>query len=67
LISEDSVSFIPASQYWLDVEVFEKTSIEMQTIEGNFLSLEQANQLESIANLYIGDLLESNYDDWCLL
>jgi DNA-binding SARP family transcriptional activator len=66
LISEDSVSFIPASQYWLDVEVFEKTSIEIQTIEGNFLSLDQANQLESIVTLYIGDLLESTYDDWCL-
>jgi DNA-binding SARP family transcriptional activator len=66
LINEESVSFISTSVYWLDIEVFEKISIEMQTIDGNLLTYDQAIQLESAANLYIGDLLESNYDDWCL-
>jgi DNA-binding SARP family transcriptional activator len=66
LISEESVSFITTSMYWLDVEVFERISVEMQAFDGITLASDQANQLESAANLYVGDLLESSYDDWCL-
>ena len=66
LAYEDSISFIKTSQYWLDVEVFEKISSEYQEIDANNLVNDQVLQLESAVNLYIGDLLESNYDDWCI-
>ncbi len=66
MMYEDSILFLSSSPYWLDIEIFEKTSLEVHEIEGYNLSIEDAEKLERANNLYIGDLMESNYDDWCL-
>lgn len=66
LIAEDCVSFIFTSQYWLDVEVFENTIRSCQQISPKDLSPEQIESLEQAVKLYTGDLLEGNFDEWCL-
>ncbi len=66
LISDDSVSFIQTSPYWLDIEDFEKAAADTQDVSGPHLTTSQASQLETAADLYVGDLLSSIYDDWCL-
>ncbi len=65
-ISEDTISFINTADTWLDIDVFDQTINQYLNVPDNQLNLEQVNALESAANLYIGDLLESCYDDWCL-
>ncbi len=66
LISDDSVSFLTSSRYWLDVEVFEATVTRCQDLSGYELTPEQAAHLEEATDLYTGDLLEGIYEDWCL-
>jgi DNA-binding SARP family transcriptional activator len=65
-ISEDNVSFSGSSPYWLDVEDFETTVTRCQDLTGSQLTPEQAAQLEFAIDLYIGELLEGVYEDWCL-
>jgi DNA-binding SARP family transcriptional activator len=65
-ITEDSVSFSDSSPYWLDVEDFETTISQYQDIKGQELTPEQAAHLEKAIELYVGDLLEGVYEDWCL-
>jgi DNA-binding SARP family transcriptional activator len=64
--SDDSVSFLTTSPYWLDVEVFETIIIRYQDSPGEDLTPTQASELEAAVDLYSGDLLEGIYDDWCL-
>jgi DNA-binding SARP family transcriptional activator len=66
LIDEDSIAFLTASQYWLDVEVFEQTLNSVQHISGPKLSGDHAEELTRAVSLYTGDLLEGVYEDWCL-
>jgi DNA-binding SARP family transcriptional activator len=66
LIADDTISFINSSNYWLDVEIFEKESEACRDISGRKLTPEQAEKLEMAVTLYKGDLLESSYDDWLL-
>jgi DNA-binding SARP family transcriptional activator len=66
LISDDSISFVNSSHYWLDIEVFETTITRYQDLSGQALTPEQAALLEEAVDLYIGDLLEGVYEDWCL-
>jgi DNA-binding SARP family transcriptional activator len=66
LIADDSISFINTSEYWLDIEAFEKGTEESKDIAGQDLTPEQASSLETATNYYIGDLLESSYEDWLL-
>jgi DNA-binding SARP family transcriptional activator len=66
LISDDSVSFVSSSRYWLDVEVFETTITRYQDLSEQELTPEQAAHLEEAVDLYVGDLLEGVYEDWCL-
>jgi DNA-binding SARP family transcriptional activator len=66
LISDDSVCFLSSSRYWLDVKVFETTLTDYQDLSGQGLTAEQAAHLEEAVDLYIGDLLEGVYEDWCL-
>jgi DNA-binding SARP family transcriptional activator len=65
-ISDDSVAFSTSSRYWLDIEVFETTINRYQDLSGHELTPEQAAHLEEAIDLYIGDLLEGIYEDWCL-
>jgi DNA-binding SARP family transcriptional activator len=66
LITEENVSFISSSAYWLDVECFETISSHYRTHKPETLLPEQANELKDCLDLYTGDLLEGVYDDWCL-
>jgi DNA-binding SARP family transcriptional activator len=66
MISDDSVSFINSSPYWIDVEVFEETIIKNQETSIDQMTADHATHLESAVDLYIGDLLETVYEDWCL-
>ena len=65
-IGDGSISFRGSSQYWLDVEEFETQINSCQDIPSQQLATEQATQLERAADLYVGDLLEGVYEDWCL-
>lgn len=66
LVSDESVSFLTSSRYWLDVEIFEATLARYHSISGQDLTSEQAAQLEAGVDLYTGHLLEGVYEDWCL-
>lgn len=66
LTSDDSISFINSSLYWLDVDDFKETAARYEHLPGEELNAEQAAQLQDAANLYTGNLLESVYEDWCI-
>ncbi len=66
LVDRDYVSFVNSSQYWLDIEAFEKTVAGCQQTDGYDLTVEQAGRLEEAVALYSGHLLEGIYEDWCL-
>ncbi len=65
-INNGSVSFKCSSRYWLDTEAFETQVISCQGIPGQRLTPQQAAHLEEAVDLYVGDLLEGIYEDWCL-
>ena len=65
-VENGSISFMPASRYWLDVEIFEAKLLPYQDIAGQQLTSPQAAHLEEAVDLYVGDLLEGIYADWCL-
>jgi DNA-binding SARP family transcriptional activator len=65
-ISEESVSFINHSSYWLDVEVFEEIIAQFSNLPIQELLPDQVHLLEEAAKLYTGDLLDTVYEDWCL-
>jgi DNA-binding SARP family transcriptional activator len=65
-LEEDQICFMNAQPYWLDVEIFEKATLSFQDIPGQLLTISQVTDLESAAALYVGDLMEGVYDDWCL-
>jgi DNA-binding SARP family transcriptional activator len=64
--SDEYISFVYTSPYWLDTEAFEIAALVCQACPGAELCAEQADSLELAADLYRGDLLESSYEDWCL-
>ncbi len=65
-VNNDNISFRRSSRYWLDVEAFETKVIPYQDLPGQWLTPHQAAHLEEGVNLYVGDLLENVYEDWCL-
>jgi len=66
-IADDSVTFLPSSRYWLDIETFEARITRYQNLSGPELTPEQATHLEEAIDLCSGDLLEGIYEDWCLV
>jgi DNA-binding SARP family transcriptional activator len=66
LISRDNISFVDSSPYWLDVEHFETAIARYQDHSGQDLTPDAAAQLGEAVDLYVGDLLEGVYEDWCL-
>jgi DNA-binding SARP family transcriptional activator len=54
------------SQFWLDLEVFERVYKQVQGVPGRQLNAERVEALHSAVRLYKGDLLEGCYQDWCL-
>ena len=65
-ISDDSISFLTSSRYWLDIEAFETAVTGHQDLPGQKLTPDQAAQIEEAVDLYASDLLEGVYGDWCL-
>jgi DNA-binding SARP family transcriptional activator len=66
MVSEDSVCFLSSDHYWLDVEAFDTAIASCEDRAGHELSPAQVACLESAVDLYVGDLLEGVYEDWCL-
>jgi DNA-binding SARP family transcriptional activator len=65
-ITETSIGFQPQTEYWLDIEAFERDTTGCKSTAGSKLTAEQAQGLETAVALYQGDLLESIYEDWTL-
>jgi DNA-binding SARP family transcriptional activator len=65
-VSDESITFIRTSSYWLDVEVFEDTLEDYQDVPGQEIRPEQAHQLGTAVELYSGNLLEGADYDWCI-
>lgn len=65
-ISEDTISFINREDTWLDIDIFDSVISQHLRTQNQEITTDQIRELESSTNLYIGDLLESCYDDWCL-
>lgn len=64
--SEDHIAFLNSGDYWLDIEVFEAAANSGEFLSGTEIGDEYATRLEEAVDLYSGDLLENNYEDWCL-
>ena len=62
----DEVGFNCQSQYWLDVEVFERETIHLLTCPTQTADEPHVQELEKILELYRGELLENHYEDWAL-
>ncbi len=67
MIEEDYVAFNSSNPYWLDIEFFENTILRYQTIPVANLTTEMVTDIEKAVALYTGDLLEGNFEDWCLV
>ena len=62
----DEVGFNYQSQYWLDVEVFERETTHLIACPTQTMDEPHVQELEKILELYRGELLENHYDDWAL-
>jgi DNA-binding SARP family transcriptional activator len=60
------VAFNCESQYWLDVEIFEKQINNIIALPSDTVDDSKIRGLEKIIDLYRGDLLEGVYDEWAL-
>jgi DNA-binding SARP family transcriptional activator len=60
------LGFNPRCDYWLDVEVFEKQIVNLQSIPQEKIQEADILDLETAIELYSGDLLEGYYYDWML-
>jgi DNA-binding SARP family transcriptional activator len=66
LIEHDWVRINLHRDIWLDVAVFEQAFVATQGISGKHLDQSAARMLKEAVSLYIGDLLDGWYLDWCL-
>ena len=66
LVDADWVCINPAADLWFDVEIFERAFARAQDVPGHRLDSLQAEALREAAELYLGDLLEGWFQDWCL-
>jgi DNA-binding SARP family transcriptional activator len=64
-ISDESITIIQYAPCWLDVEIFEAAAHWAHLPDAD-LQPEQVSELEMAVDLYTGDLLENNYEDWCI-
>ena len=60
------VGFNKESQYWLDVEVFERGIDQILVRPFEEVKESQLAELDKVLRLYRGDLLEGLYSDWAL-
>jgi DNA-binding SARP family transcriptional activator len=60
------LGFNVESDYWLDVDIFEKQILAILTVPLEKIRREEISLLEETTRLYLGDLLEGFYGDWAL-
>lgn len=65
-VDDESLRLDSQPQLWLDTAVLEQAFAPVQGVPGERMSDAQANVLRDATVLYKGDLLEGNYQDWCL-
>lgn len=65
-IEPEWVQISPHANLWLDAGILEQTYLEVQGRPGHVLDARQAQLLHYATTLYVGDLLEGWYQDWCL-
>jgi DNA-binding SARP family transcriptional activator len=65
-VSDDSLRLDSQPELWLDTAVFEQACESVQGISGEQITDAQAKALQEAIALYKGDLVEGNYQDWCL-
>jgi DNA-binding SARP family transcriptional activator len=65
VIDLDWVQINAESGIVLDIASFDEAALIVQNISGRQLEADCARLLESAVGLYVGDLLECNYQDWC--
>jgi DNA-binding SARP family transcriptional activator len=63
----DGIGFQPNACLWVDVRAFEACLAPLESVEPGRLTLAQVKSLRRGTGLYSGDLLEGNYDEWCLM
>lgn len=64
--SAGEVSFNRDSDYWLDIEVFEKAASGFSPRPAGALNSEDAKALEAALDLHSGEFMEAFYQDWVL-
>jgi DNA-binding SARP family transcriptional activator len=65
-VEADWVQFCSAADLWLDVAAFEQAYAQSQGVPGEQLDAPTAEIVQAAVALYGGDLLEGQYQDWCL-
>jgi DNA-binding SARP family transcriptional activator len=65
-VDEESLRIDSQQGLWVDAADFEHANAPLQGIPGEQISEAQGKALEDGVALYKGDLLEGNYQDWCL-
>lgn len=66
IVTKREIGFNTSSEYWLDIEDFEKTIQLFSCSNNNVLATEAQERLSKSLGLYRGDLLEGVCDEWCL-
>lgn len=66
VVDADSVHVNSGADLWLDVAEFERSFERVRTIRGQALDAETIQIVRDACTLYVGDLLESVSQDWCL-
>ena len=67
IANKDTVGFNSGTEYWLDVEDFERSIEKYESRAPGQLTALESEELRRAVALYRGDLLEDVYDDWCLI
>jgi DNA-binding SARP family transcriptional activator len=62
----DSIWLNPDADVWLDVTVFQQAYTRVRGVRGEDLDPERSAELASAVDLYIGELLEGWYQEWCI-
>lgn len=66
LVEAERVRINEQANFWLDVDVFQKTFEFVQSLEGQELDIQKVQALQKAVELYQGPLLEGCYEEWCL-
>jgi len=66
LIEPEWVQVNPDADLWLDIAILEQAFATVRDVPGHDISLQFAENLKDVVDLYRGDLLEGVYDDWAI-